>query len=636
MTTSALPRSRAHARGTRLAYVPGLDGLRALAVLAVVAYHAPASWARGGYLGVDVFFVISGYLITSLLLAEHDRSDHISMRQFWGRRARRLLPPLFLVLAVLAAWAAWWADPVAQHHFRGDALSALGYHANWHFVVNGASYFDRFSPSPIRHLWSLAVEEQFYLVWPLVVAAVLILLRKRVGRRAIGIGAFVGAAASAAAMALLFHGGDASRVYYGTDTHAFGLLLGAAVATTPLWFQQHRIWRWLGPPALGGLLLLLAKLEDTSDFAYRGGMALAVLLTVPVILAACQNGPLARAFSWRPVVAIGLVSYGIYLWHWPIWIIVTPQLVHVEGAGLTLIRIAILATTVVGSYFLVELPVRSGALGRGAALVLAPVAAAVIAALVIISTVAPPLFVEPSPVASATPRGGSGAREPRVALAGDSTAATAEPGFVSRQDGYDPLPLTPPEVGPLQFCPLDQELTGFRFLSGEETHWEVYKGCRWKTVWPNVVRRYEPAVTVLMFSVWDALPHEVGGRWLEPGTTAWSSHMGFEVSCAVSILGRQGGRVLILRADPTYYGSSPWTQALNDVFDEVQASQPDRVRIAELPSQVRDAGFDARYDGIHYAPKGASMLFDGLNPTIKNMLAAPRLPPTTPTPGCPA
>ena len=205
----------------RLPYMPGIDALRAIAVLAVFFYHSTVGWMPGGFLGVDVFFVISGYLITSLLLSEYRRGGHIQVGKFWLRRARRLLPAVGVFIAVTMVLAAI-LEPSRIDELRGDALASLLYVANWHFIYSHESYFEQFqTPSLFRHLWSLSVEEQFYLFWPLVFAAGMSLL----GRKRLILGVIAGALGSVALAWVLFHpGADASRVYYGTDTHAVGLL----------------------------------------------------------------------------------------------------------------------------------------------------------------------------------------------------------------------------------------------------------------------------------------------------------------------------------------------------------------------------------------------------------------------------
>src|ERR671917_1081296 len=210
----------------RLSYLPGLDGLRAFAVIAVLLYHAELSWIRGGFLGVEVFFVISGYLITTLLLTEWHQQGRINLMGFWLRRVRRLLPALYLLLVVTLAFAVVFL-PGEVARLRGDALAAFGYVTNWYLILGEQSYFETVGrPSLLLHLWSLAVEEQFYLLWPPLFVAGIILLR----RYALLV-ALAGAAASALLMAFLYQPDvDPSRIYYGTDTRATGLLLGAALA----------------------------------------------------------------------------------------------------------------------------------------------------------------------------------------------------------------------------------------------------------------------------------------------------------------------------------------------------------------------------------------------------------------------
>src|ERR671913_1335333 len=226
-------RARATSRvpEVRLSYSPGLDGLRALAVMAVLLYHADLGWIPGGFLGVEVFFVISGYLITALLLAEWRTEGSVDVKAFWMRRARRLLPALYVLLVATLAYAVVFL-PGEVAGLRADVLAALGYVTNWYLVLGHESYFEAIGrPSLLKHLWSLAVEEQFYLLWPLVVAFPLSVGARRWRQRRVLIVALTGAAASAVLMAALYRPEvDPSRLYFGTDTRATGLLVGAALA----------------------------------------------------------------------------------------------------------------------------------------------------------------------------------------------------------------------------------------------------------------------------------------------------------------------------------------------------------------------------------------------------------------------
>ncbi|MFN8483700.1 MAG: acyltransferase family protein [Anaerolineae bacterium] len=361
--------------GPRLPYLPGLDGLRAVAVLAVIAYHADMGWLSGGFLGVEVFFVISGYLITTLLVAEWEGNDRIDFKSFWLRRARRLLPAVFvLIAAVLTITVLFLPDEVAS--LRSDAAAAIAYVTNWWLIISQKSYFEAVGrPSLLRHLWSLAVEEQFYLVWPLIMAGMLWLLWR--GKRLLAIGLVVGAAvASSIWMAALYQPDvDPSRIYYGTDTRAAGFLLGAALALAWSPFRlrrpaarRHRVaLDVVGFAALAGLLVAGLKFDEFTPFLYHGGFLLVGLITAIAIAAVVHPG--AKVFplilGWGILRWIGLRSYGIYLWHWPVFMLTRPEL-DVTLGGWTLLGVRLAITFVLAelSFRVIETPIRNGVLGR--------------------------------------------------------------------------------------------------------------------------------------------------------------------------------------------------------------------------------------------------------------------------------
>ena len=379
----------------RLPYSPGLDGLRALAVIAVLLYHADLSFIPGGFLGVEVFFVISGYLISALLLAEWHTRGHIDLKNFWLRRARRLLPALYVLLMVCLAYAVVFL-PGEVARLRGDVVAAIGYVTNWYLILGHESYFEAVGrPSLLKHLWSLAVEEQFYLIWPPVLAFGLAIGATRLRRRrTLSIG-LAGAAASAVAMALLYQPGvDPSRIYYGTDTRATGLLCGAALAF--LWLpgakqrpseSRHnglelpgrgrfrRRWGWTAPLlldilgfcALGALIWFCLHLGEFQPFLYRGGLPLVVLATMATIMAVVNPYTLigAHILGSTPLRWIGVRSYGIYLWHWPVFMVTRPDLdVPFDGLPLLALRLGLTVLLADLSYRFVETPIRRGALGR--------------------------------------------------------------------------------------------------------------------------------------------------------------------------------------------------------------------------------------------------------------------------------
>ena len=349
-----------------LPYVGALDGLRALAVAAVRLYHGGDAWLPGGFLGVDVFFVLSGYLITSLLLVELRGTGRIHLVRFWARRARRLLPAAFLVIGVCVVVAALFL-PADFARTRADALASFAYVNNWHQLLADRSYFAGFArPSLLGHLWSLAVEEQFYLLWPLALGLVL----TRLGRRGAVLLTVVAAVASALAMALLFTPGqDPSRVYFGTDTHASGLLVGALLAFAwPLGgtVSEPRpgARRVLDGAALGGLavvLLAMATWQDYDPLVYRGGM-LAVALATAVLVAAVVH-PASRvglALGVAPLRWVGRRSYGIYLWHWPVMALSRPDADLTWNHTLLLaLQSALTVALAAASYRWVEQPVRT-------------------------------------------------------------------------------------------------------------------------------------------------------------------------------------------------------------------------------------------------------------------------------------
>jgi peptidoglycan/LPS O-acetylase OafA/YrhL len=371
LTTTA-PRATAYTQP--VPYLPGLDGLRALAVIAVIVYHGHLTWLRGGFLGVEVFFVISGYLITMLLLSEHRRRGSIGLRGFWFRRARRLLPAVFALLIVVTAVSVVFVrDELSR--LRGDLIAALTYTMNWHLILGGTSYFDQFGRPPLlRHLWSLAVEEQFYLLWPPILLLLLVMFRKRPDRLLL---VLVGAAlASALLMAVLYVPADPSRAYYGTDTRMAGLLLGSCLAV--FWHPRQlarrippvrpRLVRMAGWTGLAGLVALCVLATERGAFLYRGGFLLVDLATVLVIAAITH--PLAhfgRALRMPLLVYIGLRSYSIYLWHWPVFALTRPgEDISAGPVPVFILRVALTLILADLSYRLVEAPIRGGAIGRWA------------------------------------------------------------------------------------------------------------------------------------------------------------------------------------------------------------------------------------------------------------------------------
>jgi peptidoglycan/LPS O-acetylase OafA/YrhL len=342
-------------QGTHLQHVPALDGLRGLAVAAVVAFHV--GLLKGGWLGVDLFFVLSGYLISRLLFAEYAAKGLIDLKQFWSRRARRLLPALLCVIVAVAIAERVRGRLIGPAGGRSDVVGALTYTSNWLRLRGGAGYWSRFGPpSLLEHFWSLAIEEQFYLVWPLFMLGIVRM------RRSISTLVLVTSTVVAGGWSLLLFQRtlDASRVYMGTDTRAVALLAGATIASLAEWRPRSlRAFRVLTPVAVVGLLVAMTRMQGTRLVTYQGGL-LACTLAATVLLAGVANGTsiFARLMSTRPLRWLGSRSYGIYLWHWPILVgFGVAGHAHRPPSRIVLGVLLSLATAD-ASYRVVEMPIR--------------------------------------------------------------------------------------------------------------------------------------------------------------------------------------------------------------------------------------------------------------------------------------
>lgn len=469
------------ARAVPLPHLPGLDGVRALAVVAVLLYHLRVPWVPGGFLGVDVFFVLSGFLVAALVLDEVEATGRFRTGRFLARRVRRLVPALLVVLAATAAAGLVARDALPS--LRGDLLAAATYTSNWWQVVADRSYFELTGRPPLlQHLWSLAVEAQFYLVVPLAAVLALRAGRARVGQVAAGLAiastVAMGVVAARAGMPVPH---DPTRAYVGTDTHAMGLLLGVAAAAA---WQPWRTWRrrgswWsergdavrrfeagvtdvLGVLALGGVVACVLLVDEFSVGLYRGGfLAFAALSVVLVGAAADPAGLLGRALARQPLRWLGERSYGIYLWHWPVLMLTRPdQDLTLPAWASPLVRVAITLLVAEASYRWVETPVRRGVLRRTVARLRTPGAGRARVALVtaatttsvLAATVLLVVAVGRAPVAAPPPA--AVAVPSAVASPGSATAPPSAPigSVVPQHDRTSaPTPVTTPapveEVG---------------------------------------------------------------------------------------------------------------------------------------------------------------------------------------------
>ncbi len=347
LVEESAPPTVAAAEG-RMPYLPALDGLRAIALVAVLAFHAGFTWIRGGYLPLTSFFVLSGFLITSLLLLERGRSGRIALATFWGRRARRLVPAAIVALGLVALYTAAVGRSVAG--LRGDVFACLGWVANWRFIFVGRSYEDLFGdPSPVQHFWSLAVEEQFYIVLPPLAVGLLFLGRGR--RWLLAVVTTLLVAASTITMAWLHDPGEPPlRAYFGTDTRAAELLVGVLLALVLIGPNGLRrltgVTKWIvhvaGTAALAVTVTLWFTTREYDDRLSEGGLLGIALLAAVVVASATQPGsPVARVLSLWPLAALGRISYGVYLFHWPLFLWMNEDRTGLEGGPLFALRMAV-------------------------------------------------------------------------------------------------------------------------------------------------------------------------------------------------------------------------------------------------------------------------------------------------------
>ncbi len=642
-----------------------LDGIRAFAVMAVLLYHFGIGWLGGGLLGVDVFFVLSGFLITTLLCRELAADHSVRLGRFWAQRARRLLPALFVLVLGVAAYAAVFAGTVDVASLRADALSTLGYVANWHFILSDQGYFHQAAaPSPLLHTWSLAVEEQYYLIWPIVALFVV----RRWGAARLALAAGAGAVASSALMAALWAAGaSVDRLYYGTDTRAQALLVGSFLgavgpgagstfAVVPdRWVMTLRQRRWWSVPGLVGALFLVwawHALSGQAVFLYRGGFLLVAVAAGAVVLT-CVTVPTSavpRLCSLAPLVFVGRISYGLYLYHWPLFLVIDHAHTGLSGPGLLAARLAATFGAATVSFYALEEPVRTGRLFRGRSGTAATAAAAVVAvAVVLLATVVPAtpsaavtsgIGLPASERQSLAAAGAFGRHPISLAIVGDSVALTLGVGLAAdsvRHYGvrvYDGATLG---------CDLDDVEVR---LSG--TVDPPTPGCAdWRTGWRAGIDRLRPDVVGLLIGRWEVSDHLWGGQWTHVGEPAWDAHLVAEIDQAVDILSSDGARVVLF----TMPFIDPPTEAANgsmfpendpariEEFNRLLVEAADRRRSAATlvdlnrlldPDghyQAELRGFAVRWsDGIHITFAGGTLLQPAILPLVAELGLEARTP----------
>ncbi len=638
-STSVSAATQGSATASERFRIAPLDGVRAFAVVAVILYHAEPSWAIGGYFGVDVFFVLSGYLITTLLLREWQGTGGIALRAFWARRARRLLPALFLMLAVVGAVSVVLPQVLGSPGIFGDTLATVGYVANWHLVAAHTDYFaTTANPSPLLPTWSLAIEEQFYLIWPLVLLVLVGYLRRLHRRRTgvrrrtdplviVGVVAALGAAGSALLMSLLTPVGatTVNRSYYGSDTRAQALLVGAALAALCLWWGPVRTAsgrRVLGAVGIAGgavIVVMWRMVEETSAFTFHGGFGVLALGTAAVISCAVllPGHPLTRALSLHPLPYVGRISYGMYLWYWPVLLVMTPSRTHLTGTTLLAGRMAAIVVIAAVSYHLIETPVRRGALSGWRSWVAVPVTVVTISLLPLLV----PTLAEQVPVAQAA-TGQVGHQYPAVAelpavvsttppvrilLVGDSMAGSLGVGLSTVASRYGAQVVNRGFPG----CSLSEDtqvrLLWYTLPPGPPC--EAANPREILTAYGSLVRQYDPDVVVYLARS-DLLDTERGGTWQHLGQASFDGWAESRFEQAIRILSSSGARVVLLTTPYYQSGDQSDGQPLpeddrsraaidNRLLNEAAASDPGAASVVDLGSMLSPSGvFSTLIDGV--------------------------------------
>ncbi|MGH3677565.1 MAG: acyltransferase family protein [Mycobacterium sp.] len=627
--------------------IAALDGIRALAVGLVLADHGGIPGVAGGFIGVDVFFVLSGFLITSLLLDELGRSGRIDLPGFWIRRARRLLPALIvMVLAVVLFRELFPPDAISA--LRDDAVAAFFWVANWAFVFHQTDYFTRGgTPSPLQHTWSLAVEEQYYLVWPLLLAALAVLLSAVARRRrawptlrtvrlAVFVLAVAGVLASATAAMVLASDATLNRVYFGTDTRVQALLVGAAASAllVPDWSSLTRYgtairarWvRWVANLLpLVGLAVLAAAAHYATGSAreFRAGLLIvvavaAVLVVAPVALA--QRGPVARVLAWRPLVWLGAISYGVYLWHWPIFHVLNGQRTGWTGLPLFAVRVAATVAIAAASWWLLEQPIRRW---RPVHVPLLPLAGATVGTAAAVTMLVIPVGTKPADVIPAAATGpevpvvvgsssGLAQRAPgtrTVAVFGDSMAWTMMR-YLPPTPGFSFINYT--TIG----CGIAR---GGPYRSTGQTITQKPECDTWPSRWTQRINHDRPDTVLLIIGRWETVDRVNEGHWTRVGDPAFDGYLRGELQRALDILGSTGAHVVMTTAPYNRRGEQPdgslYPEDEPDRVDDWNAllrrvvERHPNASVLDLNKKLGpDGGYTTKVDSIR-------MRSDGLHPT---------------------
>ncbi|MDX1885123.1 acyltransferase family protein [Mycolicibacterium sp. 120270] len=630
--------------------MPALDGIRAVAVALVLADHGGIPGVPGGFIGVDVFFVLSGFLITSLLLDELGRTGGLDLSGFWVRRARRLLPALIvMVLAVVVLRELFPSDAVAA--VRDDAVGAFFWVANWVFIFRETDYFTQGDPpSPLQHTWSLAVEEQYYVVWPLVLLAVAVALALATRRRAtkprlrtvrmvvFGL-ALAGAAASAVESCLMVSEGSLNRVYFGTDTRVQALLVGAAAAAVLVadWPALARYGsqirtRWGRVmaqvlPVIGlTMLAVVAHFATGSAPEFRRGLLIVVALAAVFIVAPValeQRGLVARVLAFPPLVWLGVISYGVYLWHWPIFLALNGERTGLTGLPLFAIRAVATVAVAAISWWLIERPIKRW---RPAHVPQLRLAVATLATAAVATTVVVPIGIRQGEEPSVGPDVLAAAVHPEVPVEVGGTARVA-PGTRTVAVFGDSMAWTmmrylPPTPGFkfIDFTTIGCGIArGGPYRSTGETLTQKPECETWPARWAQRISHAKPDVALLIIGRWETVDRVNEGHWTHVGEPGFDGYIAGELRRSLDILGSTGARVVVTTTPYNRRGEQPdgslypedepdRIDAWNALLRRVVGTRRNATVLDLNEKLCPDGYYTNRVDGI-------KMRMDGLHPT---------------------
>jgi peptidoglycan/LPS O-acetylase OafA/YrhL len=610
------------ARRPGLAHVPALDGLRGSAVAAVLLFHA--GYLTGGWLGVDLFFVLSGYLITSLLLFEHRDNGRIDLPAFWGRRARRLLPALVLVLVAVAIYAKVEVAPIDLGRVRTDGIAALFFSANWHEIWTGTSYWDRtLAPSLLAHTWSLAVEEQLYLLWPLLLTVVFSRRRRRSPDAVAQVALAVAAASAAAALVLHAMGASNERIYFGTDTRAVAVALGAFVAG---WRRRKGgvsddAARTLELGAIVAAVALAAmwwRLDGSASITYSGGLLLASALGAVVVAAAsdARSTRLAAALSLAPLRWLGLISYGLYLWHWPIYAALSPRHTGMHGPVLLALRLAVTLAAACASWFLVERPIRTkqpSGWWVGTRGTVSGLAAAAIVVVALVAATTGAVHYSTKDLATGIVRSdGAGSGAPKVLVVGDSVSASLASPAVKDPKAFG-LDVIRSSVNGCQAV-----WDGVHRARGTEGNVNTPDAC--PPDLRQLVTTEKPAAVVVDYGGWTDADFELDGSWRDACSPAYQAALHTRFAAVLADVHSSGAPVVVMgaaRSTNTFREDDNWKHTLctNEVMKQ-EAAKVEGVKYLDLDAWLcpgghcreREDGVYLRSDGVHFQGPGGVVI----------------------------